>query len=333
MNDQEPFKAAENLISGALKTITEQPKRIGRPGRLIPAAQKILAEYNNRVTIRQLYYRLVSAGIIRNSLVSYNVLVQRMIVARRNGEIDYEAFYDATRHIVEGEEIDPDLMDPEEMFNENKDVVENAEQVAIDQLKDTVNKFDLPFWYNQPNYIEVWIEKEALASVVQPIAEKYGVSFVACKGYPSLSLLYDASKRLETVSEEKEIRILYFGDYDCRGLNIEESLSQNLEDDFGIDAEVIRYALTKEQIQQYALPPQPAKKTDTMIKGWIEIHGDVAWELDALPPDVLIATVENAIRQNIDNDKAAERETTIDEKKAWLTNAINTFLEQWNNEQ
>ena len=283
----------------------------GRPSVLIPVAQEILKEYNSRITIRLLFYRLVSKGVIPNSESSYTMLIQRMIVARRDGRIPYEVFEDRTRHSVESELPNFTTEKAEDILANGIDVYENAEEYALAQLKNSFWKYELPYWHEQPYYVEVWLEKEALANLFEPICEKKKLTFVPCRGYPSLSLLYDCSKRFRTVPQDREIRILYFGDYDMRGLNIEQTIAKNLCDDFGIQAKVIRFALTREQIEQFQLPPNPAKIKDTMARGWIEKNGNVAWELDALEPHVLENILEKAIQSQINQDSLAERNNNV----------------------
>ena len=299
----------------------------GRPSKLVPAAQEILKEYNSRITIRQLYYRFVAKGLIKNSLTSYNVFTQAMITARRDGRIPYSVFEDRTRHSFEGERPNPEIESYQENMANAIYVYENAEEIALDQLKQVHQNYSLPYWINQPYYVEVWVEKEALANIFQPITEKYGVTFVPCKGYASLSLLYDCSQRLRTVPVNREIRILYFGDYDMRGLNIQETIEKNFLDDFHIRAKVIRYALTQEQIDEYQLPSAPAKATDSMAKGWIEKNGNVAWELDALEPPVLEGIIEKAIQSQIDANILANRTSEIQAVKNWMQMQVKAYLE------
>jgi hypothetical protein len=251
-----------------------------------------------------------------------------MSTARRDGRIAYSVFEDRTRHSVEGEYPNPSIDDKEAIFNDATYMYENAEETALDNLKDADSNFDLPFWFNQPIYIEVWLEKEALANILQPIAAKYHVSFVPCRGYPSLSLLYDCANRLRTVPKDREIRILYFGDYDVRGLNIEETVERNLLEDFGIHANVIRYALTKEQIEKFQLPSNPAKTTDSMVRGWIETHGNVAWELDALEPHELDKIVTEAITQQIDTTILNERTETVQKNREWIRSKVSDYLKE-----
>jgi len=298
----------------------------GRPSVLIPVAQEILKEYNSRITIRQLFYRLVSKGIVPNSESSYTMLIQRMIVARRDGRIPFEVFEDRTWHSFLGESPCPIIGKAEVILANGIDVYENAEEYALNQLKNAYSEFDLPYWYKQPNYVEVWLEKEALANLFQPIAEKYYVTFVPCRGYPRLSLLYDCAQRFKKVPNDKEVCILYFGDYDMRDLNIEQPIAKNLCDDFGIQAKVIRFALTREQIAQFQLPPNPAKIKDTMARGWKEKNGNVAWELDALEPHVLENILDKAIQSQINQDILTERNNNVSKTREAMQIQVKEYL-------
>jgi hypothetical protein len=305
---------------------------MGRKSVLVPAALEVLKEYTSKITIRQLFYRLVSRNILKNSEGSYNVLIQAMINSRRDGRIPFEVFEDRTRHSVLGEHPQEGHSEARQILDNAINVYENAQDIALEQMKVAYREFELPLWYNQSCYVEVWLEKEALSNLFEPITGKYGVTFVPCRGYPSLSLLYDCAKRLKQVNlsgsfyPPREIRILYFGDFDMRGLNIQENVEQNLLNDFGVQTRVIRYALTKEQIQQYQLPPNPAKSTDTMAKGWIEKNGNVAWELDALEPPVLENLVETAIREQLDPNILGTRHETIKSNREWLQVQVQKYL-------
>lgn len=299
---------------------------MGRKSVLVPAAIEVLRQYNSRVTIRQLYYRLLSKGIIKNSISSYNTLIRELVKARRDGRIPYEAFEDRTRHSIEGAYPNPQYDDEKDLFKSAIETYENSEEDALESLKCSSRDYGLPFWWEQPIYTEVWVEKQALNNLFEPITEKYRVTFVPCRGYPSLSLLYDCSKRLRIVPSYRKIHILYFGDFDVRGINIMENIDRSLNDEFGIRANLIRYALTKEQIDQYQLPPAPTKKTDTMARGWIETQGDVAWELDALEPNILEAIIENTIKEQINFDVLKNREETIRENREWIQLQVSEYL-------
>ena len=78
--------------------------------------------------------------------------------------------------------------------------------------------------------------------------------------------------------------LLYAGDHDPSGEDIDRDFIARTD----CWDEVRRVALTAAQVEQYALPPQPGKETDSRAAGFVERHGRlVQVELDALPPDVL----------------------------------------------
>lgn len=267
---------------------------------LIPAVQKIITQYNMKLTIRQVFYRLVSARIIRNTLSQYNILDQQLTRARWDGRIPFTVFEDRSRSFHGGENFD--CYEPSTIFEAAKEKYENAEETFRNSYG-----FNLPYWHNQPNYAEVWLEKDALATLFRRVTDQHHVRLAPCRGYPSVSFLYEAAEYLKTVPKDKQIIILYFGDYDMRGLDIQRHITESLARLGFHNIWVKRYALTKEQTLHFNLPPQPSKKTDSMARGWIETHGDVAWELDALDPNELLKIIDSAIEEHFDRDIWNER--------------------------
>lgn len=58
--------------------------------------------------------------------------------------------------------------------------------------------------------------------------------------------------------------------------------------------------LTMAQIKQYNPPHNPAKITDPRAKGYIAMHGQVSWEVDALNPNVMQDIVRDGIMKYLD---------------------------------
>jgi len=288
---------------------------MGRKSRLIPHVLKIIGEYEVRLTIRQIFYRLVSAGVIPNTRSAYNSLDKAISQARKKGVIPFDAIVDRSRNFIGGDT--PYYLTPEQYFNG-----------LIENLKTAFLNYDIPYWLNQPIYIEVWLEKDALTGFFKQITDKYRVVLAPCRGYPSLTFLYEGAKRLSRISKPK--LILYFGDYDMRGIDIQRHITETLEN-FGLtNFQVKRVALTREQIEAYQLPPNPAKSKDTMFRGWIEKHGNVAWELDALEPKVLMTLIENAILQNIDKPTLNQRNNLLEQNRLRLKSMIENLLQKLN---
>jgi len=163
-------------------------------------------------------------------------------------------------------------------------------------------------------------EKDALSGVFEKPCNDLGVSFFACKGYPSHSALWQWLQKLEEayqtsqaaveddegneleVEPIQEAIILYFGDHDPDGWQIPRSAEETLNTlarVYGLEVPPIRFirvGLLMDQIRQYQPPPFPAKTTSPRFASYYKEHGiKDAWELDALSPKVL----DNLIRTNV----------------------------------
>lgn len=55
---------------------------------LVGAVKRIISGYSIPLTLRQIYYRLVVAGLIANTRSDYNQLSSQLVTARENGDID-----------------------------------------------------------------------------------------------------------------------------------------------------------------------------------------------------------------------------------------------------
>lgn len=179
-------------------------------------------------------------------------------------------------------------------------------------------------WFGQPNLVSSWVEKEALTGVFEDPCRRTGSGLFACKGYPSLSALWEwmvQIDRIITVSEFLEeqraldrldedpyqnIYVLYFGDHDPDGLEIPEVAEAQLTTILRVHGHRLkntippitfkRVALTIDQIDEHSPPPFPAKATSSRYTKYVEQTGlDDAWELDALPPDTLQSLIEEEV--------------------------------------
>ena len=245
---------------------------------ILAQVQTILSEYDFPLSLRQIYYQLVSRQIIENVENEYRKLSRLTVIGRDEGILDEEKFTDRLRQIQQ-----PDTW---------TDLVDFMQTVKRAYRKD--------YWIQQPDYIEIWIEKDALRGVVEPVTNKYGVPLLVVRGQVSRTAIYDAYQRY--IEEDKYCYLYYFGDFDPSGITIYESLLNRLSGFNGgnLDITFERIALTQGQINGYDLPPAPAKKSDPNTKKFVKQHGDNVVELDALPPDVLIELVQETIEQHVE---------------------------------
>jgi len=163
-------------------------------------------------------------------------------------------------------------------------------------------------WDDQENYVEVWIEKDALSGVLEPITKAYHVHLLVNRGYSSISAMHDAALRFNDAEDKgKTCFLLYFGDHDPSGEDMVHDVKNRLSE-FRSNVTVEKIALTREQIDHYAVPPNPAKTTDPRARDYIEQHGNSSWELDALPPATLNELLTTALDKLTDHEKyAAEK--------------------------
>lgn len=171
---------------------------------------------------------------------------------------------------------------------------------------------------NQPIYPEILIEKKALEGVFAKPCRNWDIAVGACKGYPSLTFLFELSERLrEAQANGKQCVILYFGDYDPSGEDIPRSIGENLQKFVIFGVEIRRIALMEQQVVEWKLPPAPAKETDSRTANWDGL-GQV--ELDAVKPEKLISLLDDAINEIFDRelyDELLERES--DEREQFQT--------------
>ena len=248
---------------------------------IIQHADQIIVNYQGqglRLTLRQLYYRFVAAGLIPNTERNYKQLGSIINDARLAGMLDWEAIEDRSRNIISI----PHWTNPGEI------IIAAANGYSIDK------------WIDQEYYVEVWVEKQALESVVSDACRSLDITCFACKGYVSQSEMWRAAMRIR--SKHKHSVIIHLGDHDPSGIDMTRDIQDRLSI-FCADVEVRRIALNMNQIEQYNPPPNPAKITDTRFAAYSQEHGDESWELDALEPSVLKNLIQTEIRSLMNEDR------------------------------
>ena len=173
-----------------------------------------------------------------------------------------------------------------------------VQRAAWDDAEDfaavVVPQYRRDWWANANTHVEVWAEKAAVASIVEPEARKHGVPFMACRGYASLTALAEAAERWDGDGTNRHTTLLYVGDLDPSGADMDRDIWDRMEDLlFSTTVDVRRLALTREQVDEHDLPPNPTKLTDSRARYWE--HGADSWELDALPAPVLAGLVRDAL--------------------------------------
>lgn len=275
---------------------------------VIATANQIIEEYRQQgfeLTLRQLYYQFVARGIIPNNQKEYDNLGGAISDGRMCGLIDWLAIIDRTRNLKEVSH----WADPANIIN----VV--ADQFRIDK------------WANQTYRPEVWIEKDAVAGVVEGVCEELDVPYFSCRGYTSMSEMWVGAMRMKKhMRADQTPLILHFGDHDPSGKDMTRDITDRLATFMG-GLEVRRLALNWDQIQEYNPPPNPTKLTDSRAAAYVAEFGHESWELDALEPSVLVNLIRETVLEFRDEDKWEEMVQREDRDRELLGKASERWPE------
>jgi hypothetical protein len=248
--------------------------------KIIGQVRKLITKHKGRkLTLRQIFYQLVAKKIIPNNIRAYKNLSYLIAKARKSGDLPWDVMRNHTRFVIK-----------ENSWPNFKDFTKKIEKIY--------HKSKLA---NQGNYIEIWVEKDSLREWFEPITKEFDIPLIICRGYPSVTTLYEASKRFKEI--QKPIHILYFGDFDPSGEDIFRTIKEKLIKDFKINPKKLlinKIALTLKDVKQYKLPPAPTKATDSRSGKFVKMYGNFAVELEALPVRVLEQKIKRSIKNLLD---------------------------------
>jgi len=284
-------------------------------GDIVKAVKEVATRYKDYLplTLRQIYYQLVSAGIIENNKSSYGGLSRMLKTARLNGEVGWEWMEDRTRY-------------KHELYSDRdaNEYVEWQKEAFLDNYRRDLSQ-------SQPNYIEIWVEKDALSGLFKPVCDTYHVPLVVCKGYLSVSFQHLYILRVEAARRnEQQPVVLYFGDFDPSGVDMFDNYQKCFPENFGVnDIRFYRGALNLEDIELYGLPndPDAIKTSDTRTKEFTKRFGRYAVELDALPPDELVERIKETLFNHFDVELFEEQKEIYHEELVRLEDMRETALQ------
>jgi hypothetical protein len=225
-------------------------------------------------SVRQVYYQLVGLGIVAKTEQEYKGTVCRLLAEMRlSGEIPFGWIADNTRWMRKP-----------------------ASYGGLeDALRRTAEAYRRSLWDRSPSYVEVWLEKDALAGVLFEETQRYDVPLMVTRGYPSLSYLYEAATAI--TANAQAAYLYYFGDYDPSGVDIARNVETRLRAFApGATIHFERAAVNRDQIAALGLPTRPTKRTDSRAATFAE----ESVEVDAIPPDMLRAMVRDRIERHVD---------------------------------
>lgn len=283
---------------------------------LLDLCRGIAEDYYSRgrsITLRQLYYQGVVRRYWPNGQHAYDRIKTVLSAARLKGEFPLHLLTDRSRDVRLGEATRNDCSIDRALGR--------AAQAVLD-LPDTLLVRDR--WFGQETHVSVWFEKDALTGIFGPTCRDLGVSWLACKGDPSHSILFEWMRetlpalgvdnaggwrdRHDNAHKGLAQRavVLYFGDHDPTGMRIPQTAESTLRtfldlSNVAINLTFERIGITLEQAHDLGVPPFPAKQTSADYKRYVEEYETTdAWELDAIPPDMLVEMIEDAVNAYFD---------------------------------
>ena len=173
-------------------------------------------------------------------------------------------------------------------------------------LRETARTYRRDYWRTSPTCVEVWVEKDAMTSILWEVCVKWGVPLFAVRGYSSLSALWSVAEHISSRAEYgQRTHIVYLGDHDPSGLNIPEVAQNRLNQflpELGTDRhcfELESICLTEEQIDTYGLLTRPPKKTDSRTR---KSGITRCAEIDAMPISVIREITNAAVERHVHQD-------------------------------
>jgi hypothetical protein len=252
-----------------------------------------------RMTVRQVYYQLVTLGVIEKTEQEYKGTVCRLLAEmRRDGTLPYHKIADNTR------------------WMRKPDTFSGLEEM----LSLTHQTYRRAIWDSQDAYVEIWLEKEALAGVLVDVTAKWDVPLMVTRGYPSLSYVHSAAQAIE--AQGKPAYLYYFGDRDPSGVDIDRFVEQSIHEMApDVDLHFERVAVTEAQLEELSLPTRPTKKTDSRSKG---LKGESV-EVDAIDPDTLCEICDACITRHIDQAAYYRMQEVEDAERDTLARMIESM--------
>jgi hypothetical protein len=313
---------------------------------------------DNPVTLRGVYYRVVSAGVVDKTEAGYRLVGRQLLKLRRDGTIPYSYITDGTRWITKP-----------------------TTWTGLDQmLDDAAASYRRALWHEQSVEVHLFTEKDAISGVVLPVTEKWDVPLGVLRGYASESFSHSVAEAIKD-SAKRTVVVYQLGDSDPSGVDawrsfretvagflgqrvtpdmasraanfgipvrVDEILGVDEDEDYAADftgdddTDAVAYsfiggpnfhyaggrhvvfqrlAVTERQIEEWGLPPRPTKTSDTRARHF----SGSSVEVDAIPAGRLRDLVESAIVGHIDPGTLARLQMVEEAERATLEG----FLRAW----
>jgi hypothetical protein len=296
-------RLAKNAASGNSLSVID-PDDIGRRDEISAAKQPLLdavlqiLEDNRRywpLSVRQVHYRLLGPDApllhaskpnsqYRNDKTSYRAAIDILARGRVAGLVPWGAIDDLTRPV------------------ELNDAFRNTSTFFQQEFEDFLSGYWRNRLQSQPYHIEIVAEKLTVQTILQEVASEFTMPITISRGMNTLAPKKAIRDRF-LLSQKRGLKLLVVTDLDPAGETIADDVVKSFKRDFGIrNIEAFKVALTFEQVQEFGLEPSmDAKDTSPTYQNFVDKYGiREAYELEALTPEALAQTLEDAITDILD---------------------------------
>ena len=248
------------------------------------------------VSVRRVHYALLNDPPFRfvnkrgkgrdrytNNEKSYNDTCDLSARARIAGDVPMNAIDDETRPVMSWRTF------------------AGVGEYVTDELDGLLTTYWRDLMIGQPHHVEIVGEKNTVLPILKPVASRFTIPLTIGRGYMSVPPRAAMVGRYERSGKDKLI-LLVASDHDPEGCDIPEALARSIRDDFGIiGVEAYKVALTPGQVAELKLPRTlDAKPSSSRYAAFAERFGTAAYELEAMPPEVLAAAMTRAVEAVID---------------------------------
>lgn len=235
---------------------------------------ELVLQAERPATVRQIFYRLVTQGVVEKTESEYHTVARLLVEMRRAERIPFAWIADSTRWM-------------------RRPRTWRSLEAALEQ---TQAHYRRALWNDQADYVEVWTEKDAIAGVLYDVTSRWDVGLMVSRGFASLSFLNTAAEVIAAVG--KPTFIYYFGDHDPSGLLIPRKIEQTLRELAPhADITFTRAAVTPAQIESLKLSTRPTKREGN---AHAKLFAGESVEVDAIAPNDLRRLCGQCIEQHVD---------------------------------
>lgn len=253
---------------------------------ILDEGARIVRSYTTRVSLRQLFYRLIAARLLRNTRPEYSQLSARSAVRRRVGTFP--------RLIDHGRSI-------------HRETGWESVEERIDVIIHSSRWYERDHSEGQKHFLVIGVEKETLTAQMRAWFGDLYIPIVPVRGYSSET--YDTSVKDMVRADGRPAILLYVGDLDPSG----EDIDRNFIAQTDCWHRIVRVAVLEEHLKPrdeggYDLIRGPGKPTDSRARAFIAKYGcyvdddgtrhpdvPIQVEVEALDPDDLRDLVQAAI--------------------------------------